>query len=174
MRTSPVHSGDRRVGIEAGGVRAVSARLRSGVHSSPKSSSAQAGSRHSTTPRYPSLALATKSSSTRRIGRHSRNRSARGCQTCFRAGPHRKTAFAVRAESILAAVTARTRGVIINSPCNPTGALIAEGSWPCSPEKRRAKASGSFLDLCYEKLIYDKVPHNLPAVFDPLLAATWR
>src|SRR5262245_27026879 len=34
--------------------------------------------------------------------------------------------FASRAEAILAAVTPKTRGIIINSPCNPTGALIAE------------------------------------------------
>src|SRR3990172_3942564 len=34
--------------------------------------------------------------------------------------------FAIRARTILDAVTSRTRGIIINSPCNPTGALIAE------------------------------------------------
>src|SRR5437764_14488620 len=34
--------------------------------------------------------------------------------------------FAIRAKTILDAVTPRTRGIIVNSPCNPTGALIAE------------------------------------------------
>src|SRR2546428_5232695 len=34
--------------------------------------------------------------------------------------------FAIRARPILDAVTPRTRGIIINSPCNPTGALITE------------------------------------------------
>src|SRR5581483_8047648 len=34
--------------------------------------------------------------------------------------------FAIRAEQILAAVTPRTRAVIVNSPCNPTGALVPE------------------------------------------------
>src|SRR3954454_11616826 len=34
--------------------------------------------------------------------------------------------FAIRADAILDVVTPRTRGIIINSPCNPTGALIAE------------------------------------------------
>src|SRR3982751_4372809 len=34
--------------------------------------------------------------------------------------------FRLRAETILAAVTARTRGIIINSPGNPTGALMEE------------------------------------------------
>src|SRR5204862_2665060 len=34
--------------------------------------------------------------------------------------------FAIRPRPILDAVTPRTRGIIINSPCNPTGALISE------------------------------------------------
>src|SRR5688572_3557080 len=34
--------------------------------------------------------------------------------------------FAIASRPILDAVTPRTRGIIINSPCNPTGALIAE------------------------------------------------
>ena len=39
---------------------------------------------------------------------------------------HAEDGFAIGASAILGAVTPRTRGVIINSPCNPTGALIAE------------------------------------------------
>src|SRR5216110_2145963 len=34
--------------------------------------------------------------------------------------------FAIHAHAILDAITPRTRGIIINSPCNPTGALISE------------------------------------------------
>src|SRR5215467_4559524 len=34
--------------------------------------------------------------------------------------------FAIRSKTILDAVTPRTRGIIVNSPCNPTGALISE------------------------------------------------
>src|SRR5580698_9432017 len=34
--------------------------------------------------------------------------------------------FALRAGAVLDRVTPRTRGIIINSPCNPTGAIIAE------------------------------------------------
>ena len=33
--------------------------------------------------------------------------------------------FAIRAEAILEKVTPRTRGIIVNSPCNPTGALVS-------------------------------------------------
>ena len=37
--------------------------------------------------------------------------------------------FAIHADAMLKAVTPRTRGIIVNSPCNPTGALIAEGEF---------------------------------------------
>jgi aspartate aminotransferase len=72
--------------------------------------------------------------------------------------------FAITADRLLSAVTSRTRGIIVNSPSNPTGALIAEEDLA---EIARVAASRDIwivLDLCYEKLIYDPVPHNLPAV----------
>ncbi len=39
---------------------------------------------------------------------------------------HADDGFAITAEALLAAVTPATRGIIINSPCNPTGALMTE------------------------------------------------
>src|SRR5437867_6009620 len=39
---------------------------------------------------------------------------------------HGDDGFAIRADAILDHVTLRTRGIIINSPCNPTGAFMAE------------------------------------------------
>src|SRR5438034_8464307 len=39
---------------------------------------------------------------------------------------HAEDGFMIHAAAILQAVTPRTRGIIVNSPCNPTGALIAE------------------------------------------------
>jgi aspartate aminotransferase len=72
--------------------------------------------------------------------------------------------FAIRSEGILAAVTARTRGVIINSPCNPTGVLISEGELATLARETARLGIWLVLDLCYEKLIYEQVPHNLPAV----------
>jgi aspartate aminotransferase len=41
---------------------------------------------------------------------------------------HAEDGFRVTSESILAAMTPRTRGIIINSPGNPTGALMDEAS----------------------------------------------
>ena len=43
-----------------------------------------------------------------------------------RATRRRRTASRSRRGAILDAITPRTRGIIINSPCNPTGALISE------------------------------------------------
>jgi aspartate aminotransferase len=72
--------------------------------------------------------------------------------------------FAIRAQTILDAVTPRTRGIIVNSPCNPTGALIAESELAAIADVATRQGIWIVVDLCYEKLIYDDVPHNLPAV----------
>lgn len=72
--------------------------------------------------------------------------------------------FAIRARTILDAVTPRTRGVIVNSPCNPTGALISETDLAEIADAAVQKNIWIVIDLCYEKLIYDEVPHNLPRV----------
>jgi aspartate aminotransferase len=61
-------------------------------------------------------------------------------------------------------VTARTRGVIINSPCNPTGMLMSEGELAILARETDRRGIWLVLDLCYEKLIYESGPHNLPAV----------
>jgi aspartate aminotransferase len=73
--------------------------------------------------------------------------------------------FALRADALLAAVTPKTRAIVINSPGNPTGALISEA-------EARTLAAGAakhglwiVIDLCYEQLVYDDVPHNLPKIF---------
>jgi aspartate aminotransferase len=72
--------------------------------------------------------------------------------------------FAVHARTILDAITPRTRGIIINSPGNPTGALISESELRTIGEVAAQQGIWVIVDLCYEKLIYDDVPHNLPRV----------
>ena len=83
---------------------------------------------------------------------------------------HAEDGFAIHAQAILDAVTPRTRGIIVNSPCNPTGALIAESELAAIGETAARQGIWVIIDLCYEKLIYDNVPHNLPGV----LARTCR
>ncbi len=72
--------------------------------------------------------------------------------------------FAVRAEAIIAAMTPRTKAVILNSPGNPTGALIEEGAVAAIAEETARRGIWIIVDLCYEQLIYEPVPHNLPKV----------
>ena len=72
--------------------------------------------------------------------------------------------FQLDAEAVLAAMSPRTRGIIINSPCNPTGALITEEDLAAIADEAARRSIWILLDLCYERLIYDPVPHNLPAV----------
>ena len=78
---------------------------------------------------------------------------------------HAEDGFALTAQMFLDAATPRTRGIVLNSPTNPTGALLTEA------EARRLAAEAArrgwwvVIDLCYERLIYDNVPHNLPKIF---------
>jgi aspartate aminotransferase len=72
--------------------------------------------------------------------------------------------FAITAAAILSAVTPRTRGIIVNSPCNPTGALMSEDDMTAIAVELAKREIWVVVDLCYEKLIYDPTPHNLPAV----------
>ena len=74
--------------------------------------------------------------------------------------------FAIRSGPILDAITPRTRGIIINSPCNPTGALISEPDLAAIAQEAARRGIWIIVDVCYEKLIYDAVPHNLPRVLD--------
>jgi aspartate aminotransferase len=72
--------------------------------------------------------------------------------------------FAIRAKGVLEAVTPRTRGIVLNSPCNPTGALMGEGELALVADRAARDGIWVVLDLCYEQLIYDRVAHNLPGV----------
>jgi aspartate aminotransferase len=72
--------------------------------------------------------------------------------------------FRLKADTFLAALTPRTRGIIINSPGNPTGALIDESALAAIADEAGRRGIWILLDLCYEKLIYDPVPHNLAKV----------
>lgn len=72
--------------------------------------------------------------------------------------------FALHADAVIAAVTPRTKGIILNSPCNPTGALIDEATVAAIAEVAAKQGIWVIVDLCYEQLIYEAVPHNLPKV----------
>jgi aspartate aminotransferase len=72
--------------------------------------------------------------------------------------------FTLHSRAIIEAITPRTKAIIINSPCNPTGAVMAETALAEIADVAARRGIWVVLDLCYEKLIYDEVPHNLPRV----------
>ncbi|MBI2829509.1 MAG: pyridoxal phosphate-dependent aminotransferase [Acidobacteria bacterium] len=79
--------------------------------------------------------------------------------------PTRSTdGFTVHAEAMVAAITPRTKAIIINSPCNPTGALVDEATLTAITDAAVKRGIWMIVDLCYEQLIYENVPHNLPTV----------
>jgi aspartate aminotransferase len=75
-----------------------------------------------------------------------------------------RDAFAVHADAILAAITPRTKAIIINSPANPTGALVDEQTLAAIADESARRGIWIIVDLCYEQLIYEDVPHNLPKI----------
>jgi aspartate aminotransferase len=77
---------------------------------------------------------------------------------------HQEDGFRLHANEVLAAVTPKTKAVIINSPGNPTGALVSEGDLVQIAAAAKEQGFWIVLDLCYEHLVYDDVPHNLPRV----------
>jgi len=72
--------------------------------------------------------------------------------------------FTLHAQPLIDAITPKTKGFIINSPANPTGALITEGELTTLAQAAKAKGLWIVLDLCYEQLIYEPEPANLPGV----------
>jgi aspartate aminotransferase len=74
---------------------------------------------------------------------------------------HADDGFTIHAQPILDAVTPRTKGIVINSPCNPTGALISEDALTAIADVAAQRGLWVIADVTYEKLIYDQEAHNL-------------
>jgi aspartate aminotransferase len=72
--------------------------------------------------------------------------------------------FSVHADAIIAAITPKTRAIIINSPANPTGALADDATVAAIADAAAKNGIWIIVDLCYEQLIYEAAPHNLPKV----------
>jgi methionine aminotransferase len=70
---------------------------------------------------------------------------------------------------VRAAITSRTKAIIINSPHNPTGAVISASDI----EELRATVAGTNIfiisDEVYEHLIYDEIPHQSMLRYPDLL-----
>ena len=75
-----------------------------------------------------------------------------------------KDGFALNPEAVINAITPKTKAIIINSPCNPTGGIVDEATLAPIVDAAAKKGIWIIVDLCYEQLLYEKVPHNLPKV----------
>ena len=86
---------------------------------------------------------------------------------------HMEDGFTIKAAPIIDAITPRTKAIIVNSPCNPTGALITEREMAALADAAKARGIWVVVDFTYEKLIYEPVAHNLIKVlFDRMREKT--
>lgn len=74
---------------------------------------------------------------------------------------HMEDGFTIHAAPIIEAITPRTKAILINSPCNPTGALISEAEMAKIADAAVSRGLWVVVDFTYEKLIYEPVKHNL-------------
>lgn len=74
--------------------------------------------------------------------------------------------FAYRCENVEAAVTPKTRGIIINSPANPTGGVIGRKTLEGLAELAKKHNLFVISDEVYQELIYDGEEHVSIASFD--------
>ena len=80
---------------------------------------------------------------------------ARGGQPGVRARPGRRTASASQARDLAAAITPNTKALILNYPCNPTGATYTREQLEEIAEVCVREQIWVISDEIYEKLLYD-------------------
>jgi aspartate aminotransferase len=84
---------------------------------------------------------------------------------------HWQDSFAVHADKIIAAITPKTKAIILNSPSNPTGCAHRRSAVAAIADAAAKRGIWIIVDLCYEHLIYEDVPHNLPKCCSTVIAS---
>ena len=79
--------------------------------------------------------------------------------------------YALTAEMLKARITPRTKAIIVNSPCNPTGATYDRASLEGIARIALEHDLAIISDEIYEKIIYDGVRHISIASLGPEVAA---
>ncbi len=67
--------------------------------------------------------------------------------------------FRIHAGAILEAITDRTRAILVNSPCNPTGGVILEEDMRTIVEAAAERGLLVISDETYERFVYDGLRH---------------
>ena len=73
--------------------------------------------------------------------------------------------FAITADVILSGLSAHTRGLIINSPTNPTGALMSDEDAREIAAEAARRDLWVVVDLCYDRIVYDGASHRIAKIF---------
>ena len=73
--------------------------------------------------------------------------------------------FILRASTLERHLTSRTKGVIVNTPCNPTGAVIPRDEVERIADLARAHNLFIIFDECYERFVFDGSQHTSIAHF---------
>ncbi|UCD56548.1 MAG: pyridoxal phosphate-dependent aminotransferase [Candidatus Hydrogenedentota bacterium] len=76
------------------------------------------------------------------------------------------TNFKMSAERFEAAITPKTKMLVLNSPCNPTGAVYSKSELEAIGEVALRRRIMILSDECYEKILYDGNQHHSMASFD--------
>ena len=79
--------------------------------------------------------------------------------------------YALTADILKAHITPRTKAIIVNSPCNPTGAMYDRASLEGIAQIALAHDLAIISDEIYEKITYDGVRHISIASLGPEVAA---
>lgn len=83
-----------------------------------------------------------------------------------------ETRFRIEAEPLIAAMTERTRLVLVNSPCNPTGGVISAEDLRRLGEACAARGAVLLCDETYECFLYDGAAHASGAALAAALPET--
>jgi aspartate aminotransferase len=83
---------------------------------------------------------------------------------CMFVDTREEEGFAPTAELIEQALTPRTRLIIVNSPCNPSGALAEREEFEKIGRLARERGVWLMTDECYCRFLYDSEPYSVAAV----------
>ncbi|MGJ5816576.1 pyridoxal phosphate-dependent aminotransferase [Paludibaculum fermentans] len=72
--------------------------------------------------------------------------------------------FALTAAQVEKAITSKTRLIIVNSPCNPSGALVEQAEFEKIAHLAKKRGIWLMTDECYCRFLYDSDPYSVASV----------
>ncbi|MGC4055104.1 MAG: pyridoxal phosphate-dependent aminotransferase [Paludibaculum sp.] len=72
--------------------------------------------------------------------------------------------FALTAAQVEAAITSKTRLIMVNSPCNPSGALVEQTEFEKIAHLAKKRGIWLMTDECYCRFLYDSDPYSVASV----------